>query len=418
MSVEPVITPPGQLSPQQRAQSVSRQLSEAARILRFSSGRRGAADSFRSRRGRRLVVFITVASFALLVAIPTTCSLIYFGLVAADKYAAEARFAVRSGISAGLDALTAMTGVPSMQIIQDTQVVTNYVWSRALVDHLSATMDFKDIYANPHADYFSRLDPTEPIEKIVKYWRRMSEPTIQMPGGIVELQILAFTPEDAVRVANAVVTASERLVNEMNERSRREAVEHATREHELAASRLASVRGTLEVIRNQEGVLDATMEATKAMAVFAGVKTQLLQLQQQYDAARASISAEAPQMRNLRLQIQAGERQLEQLQAELTRTAAAANGPTLSASMTKLAAAELERKVAETQYGAATAALERARATSLSKQIYLTSFVQPVAAEEARFPRRLWNIAITFLAGMVAWGVVCGLATLARNNMA
>lgn len=418
MSAEPVITAPQALSPQERAQRVSRQLAEAARLLRISGSRRAPQDGFRARRGRFLVRIVTIASFVLAVAIPTGWSLLYYGLWASDQYVAEARFAVRSGVTAGLDAFTAMTGVPSIQVIQDTQVVTNYVESRALVDDLSRTLDLRGIFANPDADYFSRLDPDQPIEKIVKYWRKMISTTIHMPGGIVELQVRAFTPGDAVKVASAVVAASEMLVNDMNDRSRREAVELAAREHELAAGRLAAVRGELEVVRNREGVIDAVMETTKAGSVMAGVRIQLLQLKQQYEAQKGAVSTDAPQMRNLRLQIEAGEHQLEQLQAELTRTKDAVGGPTLSGSMTRLSAATLERQIAEALYGSATVALERARIASLSKQIYLTSFVQPVAAEQARYPRRLWIIGATFAIGMAAWGALCGLVSVIRNNMA
>lgn len=418
MSAEPVITAPQALSPQERAQRVSRQLSEAARLLRISGSRRGVQDGFRARRGRLLVRIIYIASFFLAVAIPTTLSIVYFGFIASDQFVAEARFAVRSGATAGLDALSAMTGVPSIQVIQDTQVVTNYVESRAVIDDLSGKLDVRSLYERPDADYFSRLHADQPIEKVLKYWRKMIYASIHMPGGIVELQVRAFTPDDAVKVANAVVAASEKLVNDMNDRSRREAVELATREHELAAQRLAAVRGELEVVRNREGLIDAVMETTKAGSVIAGVRTQLLQLQQQYDSQKGAVSADAPQMRNLRLQIEAGQRQLDQLQGELTRTKDAVQGPTLSGSMTRLSAVTLERQIAEALYGMATASLERARMASLSKQIYLTSFVQPVPAEQARYPRRLWNIAATFLIGVTAWAVLCGLVTLVRNNMA
>ncbi|WP_375457561.1 lipopolysaccharide biosynthesis protein [uncultured Enterovirga sp.] len=419
MSAEPVITPPQALSPQERAQRVSRQLAEAARVLRFTTGgRRGTGDSLRARRGRLLVRVTNVVSFLALVAIPTLASLVYFSFLASDQYVAEARFAVRSGVTAGLDAFTALTGVPSVQIIQDTQVVTNYVESRALLDDLSGKLDLKAIYARPEADYFARLDPEEPIEKIVKYWKKMSYSSIHMPGGIVELQVRAFTPEEAVKVVDAVVAASEKLVNDMNERSRRDAVEQADRELRLAAQRLAAVRAELEIVRNQEGLLDASTEASKAGTVIGNVRTRLLEMQQQYDSVKGTVSPDAPQMRNLRLQIQAAERQLEQLQAELTRSKTAVEGPTLSASMTRLSAANLERQIAESQYGGATAALERARAASLSKQIYLTSFVRPVAAEEARYPRRAWNIGVTFAVGLVSWLILCGLVSLVRNNMA
>lgn len=419
MSVEPVVATPTHLSPQERSQQVARALSEAARRLRFTShGRRGQPGGLRARRGRVLVQALYIAGFFAFLLVPTTVALVYFGLVASDQYEAEARFAVRSGAMAGLDPITALIGVPAIQIIQDTQVVTDFIGSRAMVDELEKEIGFRAIYSRDHVDWWARLNPEKPIEKVVKFWHKMAGARIEMPGGIVELSIKAFRPEDAVTVAKAVVAASERLVNDMNDRARRDAVSFADQEMQLASTRLAQARADLEVARNREGVLDASQAATSVNSIISSVRTQQLQLKQQLETQlNAKISRDAPQIRDLRLRIEATERQVEQLQRELTNTDSSGS-PVLSASMTRLSALTLQSRVAETQYAASAASLERARMASLNKQIYLTSFVQPVAPEEARYPRRLWWCAVTFAAGLLAWGLFCGLVTVVRNNMA
>lgn len=415
MSVEPAIATP-RVPTEERAQRISQSLSASARRLRFSTlGHRGSPESFRARRRRLLTRVLRWSSFILLVALPSLSAAVYFGLIASDQYVAEARFSVRSGTMAGLDSMAALTGIPSIRIIQDTQVVTNYVRSRAMVEKLQAALDLKALYSDREADYFARLDPTLPIEKIVKYWDSMLRVSIQMPGGIVDLSVRAFRPQDAVRIANAVVGASETLVNEMNDRSRGDAVDLADKELHLAAERLADARKELEMARNQEGVLDAATSATKSSTLLAAVRTQQLQLQLQYDAMSSSASRDAPQMRELKLRIDAADRQLEQLQAEMTSRNPTPDAAPLSASMTRLSALNLQKTVAETRYTTAAVALERARVASISKQVYLTSFVRPVEAEEARYPRRFWNIAIVVLGGMVAWGCFCGLLTFSRG---
>ncbi len=310
---------------------------------------------------------------------------------------------------AGLDALSSLTGVPSIQVIQDTQVVTNYIASRALVEHLIEKADLKGRYSAPEADFYARLNPEKPIERIVKYWNSMAHVGIEMPGGIVVLSLRAFRPDDAVALTNAVVDASEQLVNDMNDRARREAVANTENELKLAAGRLSHARAALEVARNQEGMIDAPSEAKKTDTLISALKTQQLEFEQQYVVTRKSVTDDAPQMKNLRARIDATARQIEQLQAELTsRTGGGGATSVLTGSMTRLSALELERQIAQTQYTNAAAALERARLASTTKQIYLTSFVRPAAAEEARYPRRGLFISLAVVVGLFLW--VCFLA--------
>ncbi len=398
--VQPIRVPAAE-----RAQRLSESLSEAARRLRFSaSGRAQIPTSHRGRRKQRIARLVVALSFIGLVALPSLGSIIYFGFVAADQYVAEARFAVRSGAMAGLDALSSLTGMPSIQVVQDTQVVTNYIESRALVEHLDKKANLRARYSAPEADFFGRLDPEKPIERIVKYWNRMARATIEMPGGIVVLNVRAFRPDDAVALADAVVDASEQLVNDMNQRARLDSVATADQEFRLAGERLSHARAALELARNQEGILEASGELKKADAVLSALRTQKLELEQQYAVARRSVTDDAPQQRSLKTRIDAIGRQIEQVQAELTtRGGTAGPNPALSSSMTKLAALELERQIAQTQYTTAAATLERARLSSQSKQIYLTTFVRPVAAEEALYPKRWLNIAITFIVSILAW---------------
>lgn len=419
MSSEP-IAPPMRVPAAERAQRLSESLSEAARRLRFTAARGGQLPtSHRARRNQRLFRLMTGLSFLVLVAIPSAGSAIYFGLIAADQYVAEARFAVRSGSMAGLDALSSLTGMPSMQIVQDTQVVTNYIESRALVELMADKADLLGRYSVPEADFFARLNPEKPIERIVKYWNAMTHVGIEMPGGIVVFTVRAFRPDDSVALADAVVNASEQLVNEMNDRARRDAAANADLQFRTASRRLSEARAALEAARNREGILDAPSEAKKADTLIAAVRAQQLEMEQQYSAARkSSVGDDAPQMRNLRSKIEAAERQIEQIQAELTsRNAKEGATSPLSGAMTRLATLDLERQVAETQYTAAAATLERARLASLSKQIYLTTFVRPVAAQEARYPMRWLNVCLTLAAGLLAWAAVLPLIKFARDRL-
>lgn len=407
------------MSPRERSERIARSLADAARKLRFSSSRAVYSPIGRKARRNRLISrLIVLGGFAAFVALPAAVVVGYYGFIASDQYQAEARFAVRSGAMAGVDAISALTGLPSIQIIQDTQVVTSYIGSRAMVEDLQKKADFNKAYMTKDADFWARLGPDEPIEYLVRYWQRMIASTIQLPGGTVTVTVRAFKPEDALRLADAVLDGSENLVNDLNERARQDALRNATNDLKFAADRLAKAGAALEIARNREGMIDATIEREKADVLLTGLRQRLLEMRQQYDTLIKSVSAEAPQMRTLRLNIAATEKQISDVQAELTRSAGrTGTGQVLSASMTRLSILELERQVAEQQYSTAATALERARIASLTKQIYITTFVRPALAEHGRFPRRLWMCSMVILGGTVLWGIVCGLGVAIRGYL-
>jgi len=52
------------------------------------------------------------------------------------------------------------------------------------------------------------------------------------------------------------------------------------------------------------------------------------------------------------------------------------------------------------------------------KMMYLKTFVSPVAAQEAQYPKRLLYPLLLSCACLALWGILCGLALTVRNHMA
>ena len=98
---------------------------------------------------------------------------IYFGLVASDQYVSEAKFTVSSGAIPKMDNLGSVTGLPPILIVQDTQVVTSYIQSRAMVEQLEHTVGLRDAYGSKSIDWWARFRKDEPIEKFTDYWEKM-----------------------------------------------------------------------------------------------------------------------------------------------------------------------------------------------------------------------------------------------------
>jgi capsular polysaccharide transport system permease protein len=404
-----------------RAEQLSEALAGVARRMRISKrSRRGAgAGSFRMRRHARLYQAVFLASFVAVALIPSVVGAVYFGLIASPQYIAEAKFAVRTGEIPKVDGVGAATGIPAAKIVQDTLVVTSYMQSRTLVEALDQRLGLRSMYGADSIDWYARFDREKPIEKLVKYWRSMSDATIQSSSGIVTFTVRAFTAEDAKRIADDVIQLSEALVNDMNVRMLRATLADAERELTRSAERLSAARAEYQRIRNAEGIIDAGQAGQALTDLITVLQGERMRLQQEYDAQRRTVGATAPQMRALKARMDSIDAQVAELEAkQTTQRGPAVADRVLSESMTKFAQQDLERRIAERQYTAAAAALQAARAASERQLVYLATFVRPALPEESRYPRRWLFTAFVVGGAFLAWGLLWGGITAVRNHMA
>jgi capsular polysaccharide transport system permease protein len=88
--------------------------------------------------------------------LPTLVAGIYYFAVAADQYASEARFAVRSNEAQGADMLGMLSGMPRATVVSDSYIVADYIRSAEMVAELERRIAFRNVYAHPEADFLTR----------------------------------------------------------------------------------------------------------------------------------------------------------------------------------------------------------------------------------------------------------------------
>jgi capsular polysaccharide transport system permease protein len=408
----------------ERAQAVSKALTDAARRARFSVRARSAyrGGSFEARAGSKIMRVVTIVLFVAMVAVPDLVVTVYFGLIASDQYVSDAKFTVSSAAIPKMDGLGSVTGVPPILIVQDTQVVTSYIGSRAMVERLEHTSGLRDAYGSNSIDWWSRFRKDKPIEKFTDYWDKMADTSIALPSGIVTLTVRAFAPDDAKRIADAVIEQSETLINDLNERMRNDTVLASERDMQQASQDLGKARMQMEYERNAEGLIDVSQTSKALNGLISGLQGDLLKAQQEYQTELKYVTADAPQMQVLSSRIIAMQSQLEQMKAQLTsqtdRSVSAMADKALSGKMTKFAELDLEERIAEKRYEVSVAAVEAARMMSERRMLYLHEIVAPALPEDAKYPKRLLNIGMTFLASLLAWAATVGAMNFVRNHMA
>ena len=344
-------------------------------------------------------------SFILVVVIPSLLSIAYLAFVASSQYVAEARFAVQSaqfGLGDGKTRSLSTSAIPVMAD-QDAYIIGDYIRSRTILDDLKGTVDVKTIYQRPEADFWARLKPLPSPEDLTSYWDGMVDTYVDGPSGIVTLTVRAFRPDDAVRLARAVIAASEKLANNVSTRARttimREAEDEVRSSEALVSESLADLRN----FRDQQGFIDPASAATSTSKLLMGTLEQKITLENQYFVASRAMSPNAPTVIELKTRLDGLDAQIAKLKAELT-----GNSPqrrTIAASLVGFERLELKRIFAEKLYTLAEDGLERARLRAEQQNIFISTFVPPAMPQDAKYPQRLWLSLLIPIGLAIFWGI-------------
>ncbi|GMG80818.1 hypothetical protein LNKW23_00300 [Paralimibaculum aggregatum] len=407
---------------------VAQGLSAAAGRHNFSNRRRRFDVGFSERRRAGAIRAFARAGFALLVALPMALAGVYYGWLAEDRYEVESRMILRVNQAARPDRLSGITGLPSIEMQRDTQVIAEYLGSAGLVAELAAREGLRARWTGPAADplrpetwiagdWVARLAPDAPAEDLHARWEALSGAEIELPAGIVVFRLQSFTPEGARDLSAAAIAAAEALVERLNARVWADAVAKAEALFRDAADRLAAAQARLAVARNEAGVLDTEAEAGALSALASSTRAELIRLEQDHAAQAQHLAPSSARLQALSRRIASLKAQLAALGRERVG-AGAADGRSLAEVMARFAEIEVEQELAERQFLAAAAKLEEVRQVAEARMMYLDVFVEPALPEEPSHPRRALWLGVILTACLALWGAAAGLFATIRNHMA
>lgn len=345
--------------------------------------------------------------FALCVLLPALCASIYYGFYAANQYVAEFRFTVKDASTTStpspMGGLTALMGA-SMPNSADNYLVADFLTSREAAEDLQKKINVVGLYSKPGVDWWSRFDASQPMEKFLPYWQSMVTAQYDQVTGIANATVRAFTPQDALLIANSLVALSEDLVNRIANRSAIDAVRFARDEVTKAEERLKAIRLKLTEYRNRRGVIDPTTSVVASnstlvqtlRANLAQLETQLATLQRQ------NLAPNAPVVVSLKNQIKSTRDQIQSTEAMVGH---AGDGAPLSSVMAEYEQLDLERQFAQNAVTSTMQALDQARANAAAQHLYITPYVRPSLPQSSTYPRRVFSVIFVGIFGFIFWVV-------------
>jgi capsular polysaccharide transport system permease protein len=354
---------------------------------------------------RRRFPSLRALSFLAVVMLPVATAAVYYSMVAADQFVSEFRLSLRTVDAPRVEALTLFSGqVAQMAASSESQIVAQYIASRAIVDALDPDLDLRKLFSAPEADWWARLWLPASIEQLVYYWRNQVDPFYDTSTGTIVVRVRAFTPNDSLSLAQAIVSQSEKLINDLSARARRDTVGLAEAELVQTEARLKAVLAQIRDFRDRQQLIDPGKTADATAALANKLRDELLKANAELTTLKAYMRDDAPAVRVLKARIRALDIQLHGLARELTDDTKPAT-PALSQTLGAYEALEAERKFAELAYQHALEGLDRARDNADRQHIYIASFVPPSLPESSLYPHRWRSVGIVALVAFAMWAI-------------
>ena len=369
----------------------------------------------RPSRLRRLRVLLSPLFF-ISVLLPTLVASVYYGLIASDVFVSESRFVVRSPQRPQLSGLGAILQGGGFALLtgRRTYSVHDYVLSRDALAELDKKLDLRKVFSSDAIDPFNRFTALEcdfSFESFYKYYRKRIAVEYDTVSAISVLTVRAYTAEDARNINALLLRMSERLVNQLNDRSRSDLISVAEKEVKASEDRAKDASLALSSFRSRQSVFDPDRQAAMQLQGTARIQEELLATETQLAQLR-QVSPNNPQIPSL-----ANRSQLlrEAIVKQDARVAGKQPG-SFTAQSSGYDRLLLEKTFAERQLAASLAALENARNEAQRQQLYLETLVQPNLPDKAIEPRRLRMVAMVFLLGLIVWGVLTLVVASVREH--
>jgi capsular polysaccharide transport system permease protein len=356
-------------------------------------------------------------SFIAVVGVPTALAALYYFFIAADQYVTEFRFALRTAELAHSEVSGVFQGSAAPSPVSvDSYAVVQYIGSRDIIDDLGKTLDLRELFARPEADWLTRLQLPVSIEELVRYWKNQVDPFYDTTNGTIVVRVHAFTADDAFKLAQAIFASSERLVNDMSARARRDTLQNSEKEVHRAERRLKAALARLGEFRDREGLIDPRKTADATQALAGRIRDEIVRANTELSTVKHYMRDDAPAVKMLEARIQSLQGQLRSVESEVTDTEKS-RSEALSRVMGTYERLESERTFAERAYQHALEALDRARMNADRQQVYIASFVQPSLPEEALYPRRARAIGLVLFLCCATWLIGAFLVNTVREHL-
>lgn len=348
-----------------------------------------------------------ILSFAFMVLVPASLSALYLYIRGVDQYASTLGFTVRSeDISSASDLLGGLSSTLGGSGSRDTDILYEYIRSQEIVAAIDADLDLKALYSRHYdTDPVLSFDPEGTIEDLTDYWQNMVRISYDAGAGLMDLRVLAFTPEDARDIAQAIYDESLRTINALSAIAREDATRYAREDLEKSIERLKLTREAITAFRIESQIVDVSADIQSQMGLLSTLQTQLAAALIEFDLLSSSVRDD-PRLVQAQRRIEVIEARIKEERLKFGASGQSPSGESYADTVATFERLTVDREVAERTYVAALSGYDAAVAEANRQSLYLAAYIRPTLAEKSEFPQRELIIGLVALFSFLLWAIL------------
>ncbi|UOA29053.1 hypothetical protein DSM107133_03812 (plasmid) [Pseudosulfitobacter sp. DSM 107133] len=360
--------------------------------------------------------FGVLLSFLICVLVPSVVTGVYLYSVAVDQYASKVGFSVRrEDASSTFELLGGLTNF-SNSSSSDTDILYEFIQSQELVADIDAELDLRGKWSKPKDDFVFAVDPDAPIEDLLDYWNRMVRISYGAGAGLIEVEVLAFSAEDATAISRTLFEKSSDMINELSDIARQDGIRYAREELDEALVRLKDARAVVTRFRNENQIVNPEIDIKTQSGLIGNLQAQQAQTLIEIDLLRGSVNESDPRLLQATRRLEVIENRIAQERKKLGVGGAGDDGTAFADLLGNYERLVVDREFAEKSYVSALASYDGAVAESRRKTRYLAAYLEPTKAETAVYPKRFTILALVTLFLTLIWSVLTLVTVSVRDR--
>ncbi|MDO5642264.1 MAG: capsule biosynthesis protein, partial [Paracoccus sp. (in: a-proteobacteria)] len=289
----------------------------------------------------------------------------------------------------------------------DPDILYDFLRSQDIVATIDEKLDLAGKFSAVHAvDPVFGYNGDGALEDLTRYWRRQVRVDYDSASKLITLTVMAFTPEDALEIAEATFDESSRTINRLSDIARDDATRFSRGELERAQDNLTGARQAMTAFRMRTQIVDPEADLAGQMTVLNMLQSQLVEALVALDMLRETAREDDTRVIQGQRRIDAIQAQINTERAKFGETGEGPNGESYAELVAEYEELAADMQFAETTYRAAQASYEAALAEGQRQSRYLAAHIAPRLAESSRLPNRPLLVLKAFAILLLGWGVL------------
>jgi capsular polysaccharide transport system permease protein len=340
--------------------------------------------------------------FFLLVVLPLFLLIFYYLFIASDKYVSEAKVTIKQTGEHPTSFNISLFGMGNPTSREDAMYLQEYILSYDMLDYLDRKLNLKKMYQNKNIDFISRLSLDATHEEFLKYYQRhIVDVSYDDISSILTIKVYTFKPEDAKKIAEAILEQCERYINGLSHKIAKEQMNFIEQELAYANQKMQNSKNTLLNFQNKYKIFDPAQKAQASASLVAQLETQLAQQEAQLRNLLTYLNEDSFQVQALKNQIKALREQIEKEKSEMVGG---------DSKLNKILAQYLDLKInvdfSTDVYKATLSAFETTRVEASRKLKNLVIIASPNLPDEALYPKRAYIITLATILFLLLYGII------------